>query len=122
MTLGREPCFTRRRGGAEKRPRRREALLRECRSTEGVFMRILLAISILMTLATNILASPPRSDKVRDELIARYGEGQRPRIERGVRQVAERWRDEDGDSAAFAAFVTTNFAADPRVLDALFHR
>jgi hypothetical protein len=84
--------------------------------------RILLVISIVMTLASTILASPPRTDKVRDELIARYGEAQRPRIERGIRQVAQFWRDEDGDNAAFDAFVTSNFAGDPQVLDALFRR
>jgi len=36
------------------------------------------------------------------ELTKKHGEAQRPRIERGLRQVAALWRKEDGDLAAFA--------------------
>ncbi|HEX7419035.1 MAG TPA: hypothetical protein VF505_04055 [Thermoanaerobaculia bacterium] len=55
-------------------------------------------------------------------LVAKYGEGQRPRIHRGLQQVAQFWRAEDGDDAAFQSFVTENFAGDPTTLDALFNR
>src|SRR5207245_205192 len=35
------------------------------------------------------------------ELLAKYGEGQRVRLARGLKQVAQFWRAEDGDSKAF---------------------
>ena len=50
--------------------------------------------------------------KMERELVARYGEPQRERIERGLQQVAEFWRAEDGDAAAFEDFVRANFAGD----------
>jgi hypothetical protein len=60
--------------------------------------------------------------KLSDELAAKYGDAQRPRIERGLRQVAEFWRDEDGDVAAFEEFVRANFAGDQATLDTIFNR
>ena len=60
--------------------------------------------------------------KLQQELVAKHGEAQRPRIERGLRQVAQFWRAEDGDAAAFENFVRTNFAGDSQTLDALFNR
>ncbi len=45
------------------------------------------------------------------ELVAKHGEAQRGRIERGVDQVAALWRAEDGD---FVAFVRDHFLADPK--------
>ncbi len=60
--------------------------------------------------------------KLEKELVARYGEAQRPRIERGLKQVGEFWRDSDGGAAAFGDFVRRNFAGDQAALDALFAR
>jgi len=57
-----------------------------------------------------------------NELAAKYGETQRPAIERGVAQVRQFWRAEDGDDAAFAEFVRTNYAGDVATRDALFDR
>ena len=56
------------------------------------------------------------------ELVAKYGEGQRERLVRGLKQVAEFWRTEDGDAKAFEEFVRTNFAGDRATLDAMFDR
>jgi hypothetical protein len=56
------------------------------------------------------------------ELVARHGEEQRPRIRRGLRQVAGLWRAEDGDAEALRAFANTHFAGDPETLDAMFER
>ena len=56
------------------------------------------------------------------ELLAKYGEGQRARFERGMKQVTEFWRPEDGDAKAFEEFVRGNFAGDAPTLDALFER
>ena len=60
--------------------------------------------------------------KVESDLVAKYGEAQRPRIQRGLKQVADFWRAEDGDAAAFEDCVRTNFAGDQTTLDALFSR
>ncbi|MFB3814063.1 MAG: hypothetical protein ACE14L_08115 [Terriglobales bacterium] len=56
------------------------------------------------------------------ELVAKYGEVQRPRIERGLKQVADFWRKEDGNREVFDAFVRANFAGDQPALDTLFSR
>lgn len=69
-----------------------------------------------------VLISPTTMEKVESELVAKYGEPQRPRIQRGLRQVAQFWREEDGDAAAFHQFFITNFAGDAQTLDALFNR
>ncbi len=61
-------------------------------------------------------------DQVQSDLTAKYGEAQRPRIERGLKQVARFWRAEDGDAAAFQEFAAANFAGDAQTLDALFNR
>src|SRR2546428_2354375 len=76
----------------------------------------------MLTLAAVLLAMNLPTQNLESELVAKYGEGQRPRIARGLRQVAEFWRSEDGDAAAFEEFVRTNFAGDPQTLDALFNR
>ncbi|HYM60539.1 MAG TPA: hypothetical protein VEZ11_06565 [Thermoanaerobaculia bacterium] len=60
--------------------------------------------------------------KITSELVAKYGEAERPRIERGLAQAAAFWRAEDGDAAAFEDFARTNFAGDRATLDALFDR
>jgi hypothetical protein len=60
--------------------------------------------------------------KLEGELVAKHGEGQRGRVERGLKQVASFWRAEDGDAAVFEDFMRTNFAGDQATLDALFER
>ncbi len=55
-------------------------------------------------------------------LVAQHGEGARARAARGLRQVADFWRAEDGDAAAFAGFAATHFAGDAPTLDTLFER
>jgi len=62
------------------------------------------------------------SEKVLKELVSKYGEGQRGRAEKGLRQVSEFWRAEDGDAAAFEEFVQSNFAGDQATLDTMFNR
>ena len=60
--------------------------------------------------------------KLQSELLAKYGEAQKPRIRTGLHQVVEFWRPEDGDAAAFESFVRTNFAGDQPSLDTMFDR
>ena len=45
--------------------------------------------------------------RVENELAAKYGESERPRIQRGIQQAGEFWRKEDGDELAFAEMVRT---------------
>jgi hypothetical protein len=91
--------------------------------------RILAAAALtMMTLCVPALAQQqptsmnPSMQKLETELVAKYGEGQRARLQRGMRQVAQFWRPEDGDAAAFEELVRTHFAGDPATLDALFNR
>jgi hypothetical protein len=60
--------------------------------------------------------------KLETELTAKYGKAEQPRIQRGLLQMSEYWRAQDGDAAAFEEFVRANFAGDPATLDAMFNR
>jgi hypothetical protein len=60
--------------------------------------------------------------KLETELIAKYGEGQRARLQRGLKQVSGFWRAEDGAATVFEDFVRTHFAGDQQTLDTMFER
>jgi hypothetical protein len=60
--------------------------------------------------------------KVEQQLVAKYGEAQRSRARRGLRQIAEFWRPEDGDAAVFEDFARVNFAGDEATLNTMFAR
>ncbi|HVT05190.1 MAG TPA: hypothetical protein VHL58_17640 [Thermoanaerobaculia bacterium] len=60
--------------------------------------------------------------KLETELVAKYGESQRPRVSRGLKQVAAFWRAGDGDAAVFEEFVRNDFAGDQATIDELFGR
>jgi hypothetical protein len=62
------------------------------------------------------------SARLQQELIAKYGNGQELRLRRGLQQVEEFWRPEDGGAADFEDFVRTNFAGDQATLDTMFGR
>jgi hypothetical protein len=62
------------------------------------------------------------ASRLEAELVAKYGESQRARLERGLRQVGSFWRAEDGDATALAAFVRRHFAGNQPALDAIFGR
>jgi len=83
-------------------------------------------LAMTMSAQTSSSTAPPwlkdASLKLQAELVTKYGEGQRPRIERGLKQVGEFWRAEDGDQAAFETVVRSNFAGDQASLDLLFTR
>jgi len=59
-----------------------------------------------------------------EQLVAKHGEGQQPRIERGLAQAARLWRNMDGDEKAFQQFTLENFIpdSDVKLLDATFER
>ena len=56
------------------------------------------------------------------QLVAKYGEAQRNRASRGLQQIAQFWRAEDGDSSAFESFALENFAGTAPDVDTLFTR
>lgn len=58
----------------------------------------------------------------RAALVARHGEGEAARIDRGLAQVRDFWRPEDGDAAAFRAFVEEEFVPAGPELDLTFER
>ncbi len=60
--------------------------------------------------------------KLEDELVSQYGEPQRLRIARGLKQVSSFWRDSDGGQAEFEKFVRDNFAGSQAALDTMFQR
>ena len=62
------------------------------------------------------------ADRAVQALLQRHGEGERSRIERGVRQAAALWRGPDGDPRAFEAFALAQFAPAGVPLDTLFGR
>jgi len=62
------------------------------------------------------------SEKLQKQLIAKYGEDQHARVDRGLLQVADFWRAEDGDAAVFEEFVLSNFAGDQTTLNTMFNR
>lgn len=79
---------------------------------------------VSLLLASLVIAAPapkptPPPAALVAALVKQHGEAQRPRIERGLAQVAALWRKDDGDLAAFAS---QHFVADPAQLDALFAR
>jgi hypothetical protein len=90
--------------------------------------RLIAAAALALTLAASAFAQQQPTwmnesmQKLETELVAKYGEGQRARLQRGMKQVAQFWRAEDGDQAAYEDLVRTHFAGDPTTLDALFNR
>ena len=82
----------------------------------------MLALLFLGSITNAGAAMTLPAQKAEEALVAKHGEAQRARAHRGVKQVAEFWRPEDGDAAAFESFVATNFAGDGARLDALFNR
>ncbi len=59
-------------------------------------------------------------EKVQADLVKKYGDGAKFRIERGVKQAASLWRESDGSANEFESFCRENFIADDAALDRLF--
>ena len=68
------------------------------------------------------IVTPATIQKLAAELAAKYGEAERPRIERGLNQAARFWRKEDGNDADFAEVAREQIAQDSAVKNALFSR
>jgi hypothetical protein len=64
-------------------------------------------------------ASKGGAVQLKADLVAKFGAGQKARIERGVDQVSALWQESDGDLAEFAL---SEFIADEAILDQTFKR
>ncbi|NIS39126.1 hypothetical protein GWN91_08390, partial [Candidatus Saccharibacteria bacterium] len=66
------------------------------------------------------------SEKVQTQIIdkmsEKFGEAQKGRIEKGVSQVAQRWRSLDGTTEELEKFCLENFYTDPEKMDRMFGR
>jgi hypothetical protein len=62
------------------------------------------------------------ADSTVAKLAAAFGEAAKPRIERGVKQVASLWTEKDGTIEEFQALCTDYFVGDPDKLSILFSR
>ena len=87
-----------------------------------VFLGALLGLTGAALEGGQQLVTPSTIDKLTSELAARYGESERPRIERGIKQAAQFWRKEDGDEAAFGEVVRAQVASDSTARNALYSR
>ncbi len=61
-------------------------------------------------------------DAVINEMIEKFGEEHKERIQTGVKQVAERWRSDDGTEEEFKNFCLENFYHKQDELDLVFDR
>ena len=71
---------------------------------------------------TRFILDSDSSAKLETELVAKYGDGACTRLQRGLRQVAQFWRVQDGAAPEFEDFVRANFAGDQATLDTMFKR
>ena len=62
------------------------------------------------------------AERAKKTLLAKYGEKERQRIERGVTTVASFWQPSDGDAAAFEQFVVRQFVPSGSDLRQLLQR
>ena len=60
-------------------------------------------------------------DKVINDLIEKYPNEDKNRIQKGVTQAAALWRPTDGDEASFVDFCIAQFVADSQKIDELFN-
>ncbi len=90
-----------------------------------------MAMTKLMLFLTLLAATPKPGGDMLDEaflgrvesgMVAKFGEANRERIHRGLRQVAARWRESDGSREDLERFAMDQFVADPQALaDTMAH-
>src|SRR5688572_12132573 len=97
------------------------------RSFRRMNLRLFTLLPVFFLLPTSLI-QPQESwmkssmTTLESKIVAKHGEGSRTRLQRGLKQVAEFWRAEDGNAREHQDFVERNFAADPKTLDELFSR
>lgn len=82
--------------------------------TIAVVCFICLLVGVSMALGSFI--GEAKQKAVVENLVSAHGEELRPRIEKGVQQVSQFWREEDGTPEDFAGFCEEYFVADPEML------
>ena len=92
------------------------------RSSLAAVLSLLLALVAQTTTAQPAAWLDGAAKQATAALVTAHGEAVRPRAERGVRQVASLWREDDGDAAAFGAFVKQYFAPDEARRNEMFRR
>jgi hypothetical protein len=85
-------------------------------------MLILLALQPLGAQAPARFIDGATAQKVKAELLQKFGEAEKLRVERGVEQVAGLWIEGDGSADEFAAFCRENFVAGGQPLEALLKK
>ena len=88
-------------------------------------LTVVLLLSGMNSLNAQATQTPWMKDsmaKLENELVSKYGEEQRARLQRGMQQVGNFWRSEDGGASDFEAFVRTHFMGNQEGLDAMFDR
>jgi hypothetical protein len=101
-----------------------------CRSAERCNVRFIVLAAVALAAcphppgvlgARAVDLTAARGEVIR-QLVAKHGETERGRIERGVAQVATYWRARDGNASAFAKLLADHFVSKPDARDALFQR
>lgn len=92
------------------------------RKATYILIFISLFCGIAMLNAQNVSLPDASVEKIEKELLKKFGEAEKERIARGVRQVRDFWRAEDGDAAAFEEFIVGNFEGNQAKLDLMFKR
>ncbi len=91
----------------------------------GKMKRSLLIVISLLLIAGLMgagMIDKAERQKVIEKLVKKYGEAVRGRAERGVNQVADLWKAEDGSPQDFERFCLTYFIADREELKRTFNR
>lgn len=62
------------------------------------------------------------TQKLSERLVQKYGESQKSKIEKGITQVSNFWRESDGNQNDFEEFVVANYAGEQDTHNQLFER
>ena len=94
-----------------------------------ISITLILAVILLLSGMNPLIAQTTQLPWMKDsmaelenELVSKYGEEQRARLQRGMQQVGNFWRSKDGGASDFEAFVRTHFMGNQEDLDAMFNR
>ena len=89
---------------------------------EGSVFIVAAAAAVLAAVPVTADPLDDAATTARQTLLARRGAAEEARIARGLDQVRRRWRAEDGNAAAFRAFVEQEFVPRGQALDDTFAR
>ena len=87
----------------------------------AVFLGLMACNSEKGDMDNKVFISDTGTESVIAELKGSFGETESFRIERGVQQVADLWRESDGSEDDFAEFCKSSFIADEAELEVLFN-